>query len=119
MVTSIEHKKAHHLSDAQIERGWRDTFSTNNPFCPCNLKTFTKAARWAEAQLRAELDRLHAEVQRLTIAEWEEGSRFNMMALDRPELPAREKYRNNSDYLRDCRVIVDAHMRSVAKVPTP
>jgi hypothetical protein len=40
------------LTDAQIEQGWRDTFSTNNPFCPCNLKTFTKAARWAEANVQ-------------------------------------------------------------------
>lgn len=36
------------LTDAQIEAGWRQTFSTDNPFCPCNLKSFTKAVRWAE-----------------------------------------------------------------------
>lgn len=34
-----------------IEQGWRDTFSTNNPFCPCDLKSFTKAVRWAERAL--------------------------------------------------------------------
>jgi hypothetical protein len=36
------------LTNEQIEKGWRDTFSTNNPYCPCNLKSFTKAVRWAE-----------------------------------------------------------------------
>jgi hypothetical protein len=36
------------LTGEQIEKGWRDTFSTNNPYCPCNLKSFTKAVRWAE-----------------------------------------------------------------------
>ena len=36
------------LSDRAIEFGWRETFSTENPFCPCNLKSFTKAVRWAE-----------------------------------------------------------------------
>ena len=35
------------LTSAQIEAGWRETFSTENPFCPCDLKTFTKAVRWA------------------------------------------------------------------------
>lgn len=35
-------------TDAQIARGWRDTFSTENPFCPCDLKSFTKAVHWAE-----------------------------------------------------------------------
>lgn len=41
------------LSDKKIEAGWRDTFSTNNPFCPCDLKSFTKAVRWAERALAA------------------------------------------------------------------
>lgn len=36
------------LSAQAIEAGWRETFSTENPFCPCNLKSFTKAVRWAE-----------------------------------------------------------------------
>lgn len=36
------------LTDAEIEAGWRHTFSTDNPYCPCNLKSFTKAVRWAE-----------------------------------------------------------------------
>jgi hypothetical protein len=36
------------LTDSQIEAGWRQTFSTNNPYCPCNLNSFTKAVRWAE-----------------------------------------------------------------------
>jgi hypothetical protein len=46
-------QQAQGLTEAKIEQGWRDTFSTSNPFCPCNLKTFTKAARWAERELRA------------------------------------------------------------------
>lgn len=46
-----QENRAQRLTDAQIEQGWRDTFSTNNPFCPCDLKTFTKAARWAEANV--------------------------------------------------------------------
>lgn len=41
------------LDTKQIEAGWRDTFSTDNPFCPCNLKSFTKAVRWAERQFVA------------------------------------------------------------------
>jgi hypothetical protein len=41
------------LTDERIEQGWRDTFSTSNPFCPCDLKTFTKATRWADRELRA------------------------------------------------------------------
>lgn len=41
------------LTEKQIEEGWLKTFSTNNPFCPCDLKTFTKAARWAEAVVGA------------------------------------------------------------------
>lgn len=45
------------LTDAQIAAGWRETFSTQNPFCPIDLKSFTKAARWAErAALRQEAD---------------------------------------------------------------
>jgi hypothetical protein len=36
------------LTDEQVEKGWRATFSTGNPYCPCNLTSFTKAVRWAE-----------------------------------------------------------------------
>lgn len=36
------------LTDAQIEAGRVSTFSTNNPFCPCDSKTMLKAVRWAE-----------------------------------------------------------------------
>ncbi len=43
--------KQRELTDSEIDRGWRDTFSTDNPFCPCNLKSFTKAVRWAECVL--------------------------------------------------------------------
>jgi len=39
------------LSSKQIEAGWHKTFSTSNPFCPCDLKSFTKAVRWAERAL--------------------------------------------------------------------
>lgn len=41
------------LTPQQIEAGWNDTFSTNNPYCPCDLKSFTKAVRWAERQTAA------------------------------------------------------------------
>ncbi len=40
------------LTDLEIEAGWHTTFSTSNPFCPCNLPTFTKAVRWAERHLQ-------------------------------------------------------------------
>lgn len=36
------------LSASEIELGWHQTFSTSNPFCPCDLGSFTKAVRWAE-----------------------------------------------------------------------
>lgn len=36
------------LNDRQIEQGRHDTFSTGNPFCPCDSKTMLKAVRWAE-----------------------------------------------------------------------
>lgn len=42
------------LTSAQIEAGWKTTFSTDNPFCPCNLKTFTKAVEWAERHITAD-----------------------------------------------------------------
>ena len=38
------------LTDAQIESGREATFSTGNPFCPCDSKTMRKAVRWAEAK---------------------------------------------------------------------
>lgn len=37
------------LTDAELEAGRHQVFSTNNPFCPCDSKTFRKAARWAIA----------------------------------------------------------------------
>ncbi|SEL13699.1 hypothetical protein SAMN05216359_105333 [Roseateles sp. YR242] len=36
------------LTDEQIEAGRKETFSTDNPFCPCTDKTMRKAVRWAE-----------------------------------------------------------------------
>lgn len=36
------------LTAKQIEAGWKATFSTNNPFCPCDLRSFTKAVQWTE-----------------------------------------------------------------------
>lgn len=41
------------LTDEQIERGRKQVFSTGNPFCPCDAKTMSKAARWAEAAVLA------------------------------------------------------------------
>lgn len=40
--------RLHPLSDAAIEQGREATFSTSNPFCPCDSKTMRKAVRWAE-----------------------------------------------------------------------
>lgn len=37
------------LTDAELEAGRHQVFSTSNPFCPCDSKTFRKAARWAIA----------------------------------------------------------------------
>ena len=36
------------LTEAQIEKLREDTFSTNNPFCPCDSKTMRKAVRATE-----------------------------------------------------------------------
>ena len=41
------------LTDKKIKAGWEATFSTNNPFCPCDLRSFTKAASWAERAMLA------------------------------------------------------------------
>lgn len=41
------------LTARQIELMWHDTFSTNNPFCPCDLKSFTKTVRATEGALAA------------------------------------------------------------------
>lgn len=37
------------LGDSKIRERWEATFSTSNPFCPCDLKSFTKAVRATEA----------------------------------------------------------------------
>lgn len=44
----LEARKPLPLSDEQIERLREQTFSTNNPFCPCDSKTMRKAVRAAE-----------------------------------------------------------------------
>lgn len=36
------------LSDSQIERLRQSTFSTDNPYCPCDSKTMRKAVQAAE-----------------------------------------------------------------------
>jgi hypothetical protein len=36
------------LTEKEIRAGWEKTFSTTNPFCPCDLHSFVKASRWAE-----------------------------------------------------------------------
>jgi hypothetical protein len=41
------------LPDWRIADGWHNTFSTSNPYCPCDLKSFTKAVRWAERAILA------------------------------------------------------------------
>ena len=40
------------LTDEEIEKGRDQTFSINNPYCPCDSKTMRKAVRWAEAKLK-------------------------------------------------------------------
>ena len=40
------------LTDEEIEKGRDQTFSVNNPYCPCDSKTMRKAVRWAEAKLK-------------------------------------------------------------------
>ena len=45
------------LTKSQIERGWHETFSTGNPYCPCDLKSFTKAVKWAERAILADRER--------------------------------------------------------------
>lgn len=36
------------LTDAQMEAGRDQIFSINNPYCPCDRKTFAKVAQWVE-----------------------------------------------------------------------
>lgn len=44
----LEARKPLPLSDEQIEGLREQTFSTNNPFCPCDSKSMRKAVRAAE-----------------------------------------------------------------------
>lgn len=57
------------LTDAVVRKGWQHTFSTENPFCPCDLKSFTKAVRWTEmkmlANTRTQHDRDSKELRKL------------------------------------------------------
>ena len=43
-----EPREVQPLTDEAIKAGRQKTFSTNNPFCPCDAKTMRKAVRWAE-----------------------------------------------------------------------
>lgn len=38
------------LTAAQMEAGRKAIFSTGNPFCPCDSKTFRKVSEWTERQ---------------------------------------------------------------------
>ncbi len=38
------------LTREQMEAGRHQVFSTNNPFCPCDSKTFRKVAEWTERE---------------------------------------------------------------------
>jgi len=40
------------LTPDEIEKGRQLTFSTENPFCPCDRKTMLKAVQWADRELR-------------------------------------------------------------------
>ena len=37
------------LTKDQMEKGRDQIFSINNPYCPCDSKTFRKVAEWVEA----------------------------------------------------------------------
>jgi hypothetical protein len=47
-IAELEARKPLPLSDEQIEGLREQTFSTNNPFCPCDSKTMREAVRAAE-----------------------------------------------------------------------
>ncbi len=53
LEAAAQPSQAVELSDAEIYKGWKHTFSTENPFCPCNLKSFTKSVNWAIAAINA------------------------------------------------------------------
>ena len=54
LINSVKKQPAlQSLTTEQIKKGWEATFSTDNPFYPCNLKSFTKAAHWAEHAMLA------------------------------------------------------------------
>lgn len=38
------------LTREQMEAGRHQVFSTNNPFCPCDSKTFRKVSEWTERE---------------------------------------------------------------------
>ena len=38
------------LTREQMDAGRHQVFSTNNPFCPCDSKTFRKVAEWTERE---------------------------------------------------------------------
>lgn len=42
------------LTTAQMEAGREAIFSTGNPYCPCDSKTFRKVAQWVERHHRIE-----------------------------------------------------------------
>lgn len=62
------------LSSKVVEQGWRDTFSVNNPYCPCDLRTFEKSVIWAERELGKQFEVLRKENERLgdEIATWKD-----------------------------------------------
>ena len=47
-----ELRKQEPLTETQIREMWERTFSTNNPFCPCDLRSFTKAVRATEGAIQ-------------------------------------------------------------------
>lgn len=40
------------LTEGEMEKGRDQIFSINNPFCPCDSKTFKKVAQWVERHHR-------------------------------------------------------------------
>lgn len=57
-------------------------------------------------------EREAAQVEKLKLDLWVVGSRFNCLAIDRPQLPAEAAFSSTSEYLKACAEIIDAHMQA-------
>lgn len=103
MTPALEQIKA--LPAEAIERGWQETFSTQNPYCPCDLKSFTKAVRWAEHALQSLSDEAGEAVQQL--AECFRLAGGDTECVSTPEGQARQA----AEVVRDLRACYDEAIR--------